>query len=128
MLGSASRSSLVVEHSLSKRKVVGSSPACGCFWVDKVQTKWLSGVKAVSYDKIGTIQRRLAWPLRKDDTHKSRTYHFFFWSVKKLARRRWNRTTGTLIPHGFEVQALNPQSSSTQNVPGVRIELTTFGL
>ncbi len=22
--------------------------------------------------KIGTIQRRLAWPLRKDDTHKSR--------------------------------------------------------
>ncbi|KAF8100326.1 hypothetical protein N665_0227s0058 [Sinapis alba] len=23
-------------------------------------------------DKIGTIQRRLAWPLRKDDTHKSR--------------------------------------------------------
>jgi hypothetical protein len=36
----------------------------------------LSGVTAVSYDKIGTIQRRLAWPLRKDDTHKSRTYHF----------------------------------------------------
>ena len=25
-----------------------------------------------SSDKIGTIQRRLAWPLRKDDTHKSR--------------------------------------------------------
>ena len=22
--------------------------------------------------KIGTMQRRLAWPLRKDDTHKSR--------------------------------------------------------
>jgi hypothetical protein len=34
---------------------------------------------------------------------------------KKTTRRRWNRTTGTLIPHGFEVQALNPQSSSTQN-------------
>ena len=28
--------------------------------------------------KIGTIQRRLAWPLRKDDTHKSRMYHTFF--------------------------------------------------
>ena len=27
--------------------------------------------------KIGTIQRRLAWPLRKDDTYKSRRYHFF---------------------------------------------------
>ena len=37
-----------------------------------------SGVTPVSYDKIGTIQRRLAWPLRKDDTHKSRTYHFFW--------------------------------------------------
>ena len=23
--------------------------------------------------KIGTIRRRLAWPLRKDDTHKSRS-------------------------------------------------------
>ena len=27
--------------------------------------------------KIGTIQRRLAWPLRKDDTHKSRSVHNF---------------------------------------------------
>ncbi|EOA21917.1 hypothetical protein CARUB_v10002400mg [Capsella rubella] len=27
-------------------------------------------------DKIGTIQRRLAWPLRKDDTHKSRNDKF----------------------------------------------------
>ena len=29
-------------------------------------------------DKIGTIQRRLAWPLRKDDTHKSRNGSNFF--------------------------------------------------
>ena len=28
--------------------------------------------------KIGTIQRRLAWPLRKDDTHKSRSVINFF--------------------------------------------------
>ena len=28
--------------------------------------------------KIGTIQRRLAWPLRKDDTHKSRSVSHFF--------------------------------------------------
>ena len=27
--------------------------------------------------KIGTIQRRLAWPLRKDDTHKSRSIALF---------------------------------------------------
>ncbi|CAN0840349.1 hypothetical protein LINGRAHAP2_LOCUS2804 [Linum grandiflorum] len=29
-------------------------------------------------DKIGTIQRRLAWPLRKDDTHTSRNGPIFF--------------------------------------------------
>ena len=28
--------------------------------------------------KIGTIQRRLAWPLRKNDTHKSRSVNDFF--------------------------------------------------
>ena len=28
--------------------------------------------------KIGTIQRRLAWPLRKDDTHKSRSVTNFY--------------------------------------------------
>ena len=31
-----------------------------------------------SSDKIGTIQRRLAWPLRKDDTHKSRSVNIVF--------------------------------------------------
>jgi len=37
-------------------------------------------------DKIGTIQRRLAWPLRKDDTHKSRNgpNFFCFFSVSAL--------------------------------------------
>ena len=28
--------------------------------------------------KIGTIQRRLAWPLRKDDTHTNREVYLFF--------------------------------------------------
>ena len=31
-----------------------------------------------SSDKIGTIQRRLAWPLRKDDTHKSTSVNIFW--------------------------------------------------
>ena len=48
--------------------------------MNNIHIKPSSGLKPVSYDKIGTIQRRLAWPLRKDDTHKSRTYHFF-WSL-----------------------------------------------
>jgi hypothetical protein len=35
-------------------------------------------------DKIGTIQRRLAWPLRKDDTHKSRNGpNFFFFKINQ---------------------------------------------
>lgn len=37
-----------------------------------------SCVSSETSDKIGTIQRRLAWPLRKDDTHKSRNGPNFF--------------------------------------------------
>jgi hypothetical protein len=37
--------------------------------------------------KIGTIQRRLAWPLRKDDTHKSRNGSKIFWLFE-----RWKGT------------------------------------
>ena len=32
----------------------------------------------ISSVKIGTIQRRLAWPLREDDTHKSRSVIIIF--------------------------------------------------
>ena len=59
----------------------------------------LSGVKAVSYDKIGTIQRRLAWPLRKDDTHKSRTYHFF--GLFPFGQRRPKKLQGRESNPGF---------------------------
>ncbi|KAM7239423.1 hypothetical protein CapIbe_003538, partial [Capra ibex] len=30
-----------------------------------------------TYTKIGTIQRRLAWPLRKDDTQIREVFHIF---------------------------------------------------
>ena len=44
-----------------------------------------------TYTKIGTIQRRLAWPLRKDDTQNREAFHIFGAgqigrSGKKLAR------------------------------------------
>ena len=43
--------------------------------------------------KIGTIQRRLAWPLRKDDTHKSRSVNNFFFRQRDGASgglaKRW---------------------------------------
>ena len=38
----------------------------------------LAVVSSETSDKIGTIQRRLAWPLHKDDTHKSRNGLNFF--------------------------------------------------
>ena len=38
-------------------------PKCTCF--------------GSTYTKIGTIQRRLAWPLRKDDTQNREAFHIF---------------------------------------------------
>ena len=38
--------------------------------------------------KIGTIQRRLAWPVRKDDTHKSRSVNNFLLSSVAPQRAR----------------------------------------
>ena len=57
--------------------------------------------------KIGTIQRRLAWPLRKDDTHKSRSVNNFLFLLflsrlgsdmahpdpnRHMGTRRWTPT------------------------------------
>ena len=41
-----------------------------------------------TYTKIGTIQRRLAWPLRKDDTQIREAFQIFFlsfWSCTSLS-------------------------------------------
>ena len=35
-------------------------------------------IACYTYTKIGTIQRRLAWPLRKDDTHNREAFLIFF--------------------------------------------------
>ena len=37
----------------------------------------LSARYGSTYTKIGTIQRRLAWPLRKDDTQIREAFHIF---------------------------------------------------
>ncbi|CAI0541335.1 unnamed protein product [Linum tenue] len=53
----------------------------GCFGENKAfinSCKTKAAVPSGTSDKIGTIQRRLAWPLRKDDTHKSRNGPNFF--------------------------------------------------
>ncbi len=55
--------------------------------------------RATASVKTGTIQRRLAWPLRKDDIKSSRCTHFFFFfnfrAVKILAY-----AADSSAPHG----------------------------
>ena len=45
---------------------------CSCY-VSRIFIMKGSG----TYTKIGTIQRRLAWPLRKDDTQIREAFHIF---------------------------------------------------
>ena len=39
-----------------------------------------------TYTKIGTIQRRLAWPLRKDDTQIREAFHIFGFEFDQLPK------------------------------------------
>lgn len=52
--------------------------------------------------KIGTIQRRSAWSLRKDDTHQSRKYHLFFLRappcLQTLSSTMYSRQLCVLVP------------------------------
>ena len=41
---------------------------------------------ASTYTKIGTIQRRLAWPLRKDDTQNREAFHIFCPQMPKVCK------------------------------------------
>ena len=41
------------------------------------KAKQISARFGSTYTKIGTIQRRLAWPLRKDDTQIREAFHIF---------------------------------------------------
>jgi hypothetical protein len=63
-------------------------------------------VSSETSDKIGTIQRRLAWPLRKDDTHKSRNGPNFFADLRTgplVFATRSSRTSfsSRFSPRGF---------------------------
>ena len=41
-----------------------------------------------TYTKIGMIQRRLTWPLRKDDTQIREAFHIFYWMLGASALGR----------------------------------------
>ena len=60
--------------------------------------------------KIGTIQRRLAWPLRKDDTHKSRSVSHFLTSCQLVAMVLLGPATLTAAPAARQLIApIHPQ-------------------
>jgi hypothetical protein len=87
----------MVTRRIPDPKIGGSIPSGVNFFSQAVLAEWLRRMlKAHVRKSVGSIPT--------DCT-------FFF----PKTRRRWIRTTGTLIPHGFEIQALNLQSSSTQN-------------
>ena len=44
-------------------------------WIKPIFTFWSNF--GWTYTKIETIQRRLAWPLRKDDTQNREAFHIF---------------------------------------------------
>ena len=95
-----------------------------------------------TYNKIGTIQRRLAWPLRKDDTQNREAFHIFFLCLLVVASQpspsngpNYNVTLNTeIVPPASEIRFYFPvcphsmrsifrangddhQSSETENRP-----------
>ena len=74
-----------------------------------VRSRCLNSLRGSSV-KIGTIQRILAWPLRKDDTHKSRSVTTFFFNPQVSAWQPHAALLGTttvthasLVMHDFSL-------------------------
>ena len=59
-----------------------------------------------TYTKIGMIQRRLAWPLRKDDTQIREAFHI-------LGRARWLKP---VIPALWEAKAGGSQGQEIETI------------
>ena len=64
--------------------------------------------------KIGTIQRRLAWPLRKDDTHKSRSVDHFFGAGSCFRVGRFRSLNGGVT---WRSSALRPAAQFARLMP-----------
>ena len=58
-----------MQHLLLERKVITN--------LDSILKSRDSACFGSTYTKIGTIQRRLTWPLRKDDTQIREVFHSF---------------------------------------------------
>ena len=55
-----------------------------CCGVAKCGCRFMCVCSRSTYIKIGTIQRRLAWPLRKDDTQYREAFQIFFFLLLSL--------------------------------------------
>jgi hypothetical protein len=77
--------------------------------------------------KIGTIQRRLAWPLRKDDTHKSRSVNIFF-AISALVGGRSERTRFPQPKRKDLVEAARYRNSGLGDSSGGIECVTGFGM
>ena len=59
-----------------------------------------------TYTKIGTIQRRLAWPLRKDDTQNREAFHIFRSAQRVRAILHFNFKSFALISSTYRLKCV----------------------
>ena len=67
--------------------------------------------------KIGTIQRRLAWPLRKDDTHKSRSVLIFLLFAVLAKTRHKKAQTSKCSPEACKRLAEGKRKARKKSLP-----------
>ena len=65
-----------------------------------------------TYTKIGTIQRRLAWPLRKDDTQNREAFHIFCVKKTTMLFRALHKYYLKTLKSNFEASLAQWQSTS----------------
>ena len=82
-----------------------------------------------TYTKIGTIQRRLAWPLRKDDTQIREAFHIFF-SISSCfvsPGGEWADPGGTAIPGQPVAKAEQAPDTSPSSKNQFNIDVPQWG-
>ena len=83
----------------------------------------MSGHFGSTYTKIGTIERRLAWPLSKDDTQICEAFHIF-WKCKKKKKKnkdeiyifKWNKTQRICHQQIFSKRKIKVSSSDREEM------------
>ena len=77
-----------------------------------------------AYTKIGTIQRRLAWPLRKDDTQNREAFHIF--CVRSIMLQAMKNENSSWSLYGVLNYPINNLPHSFSEWSLVRIPILSF--